>query len=501
VAEPSTHQLTKADTRRLGRIAWPAYATAITIGIAGLLLAAMVALLLGEGGMVRFAHAYTVSFAFALSIALGGLFYVLVTHLFKGGWCVVIRRPLEVIASSIPTMAILSAPIIVFVLANNGTLYEWAQPYAQMDGHGGGHQAEQVEEQTRQANRAEATVKLAANTSGESVAVAAAASEAPGSAKGDDAGGGGDHPAGGADHSGKGEHAASHGLAHYVKLKQPYLSRGFFIARWVLYFAIWSGLAFWYWRQSTAQDNDHSPRRTYLMEKVSAPATLVFALTLTFASFDLLMSLDPLWYSTIFGVYYFAGCALGAIATLILAVLGLKRIGFFPSVNVEHFHDLGKLLFAFTFFWGYIAFSQYMLYWYGNVPAEVEWFQTHGFTTQPADMMQKGWGIVGIILLLGHLLIPFAGLLSYRAKRNLKVLAFWAGWLLVMHWLDIVWLVMPEMTARELSFGAGDVMLLITTLAGVVGIATAGVIRHASHHSLVAMGDPRLSESLAFENH
>ena len=490
MTEQANHKLSASDTRRLGRLAWPAYATSMLIGIAGLLIAAMIGLLL-DHGMVRFAHAYTASFAFVLSIITGALFLVLATHLFKGGWCVVIRRPLEVMAATTPKMAILFAPILVFVLANNGTLYEWAQPYAQMGGHGG-EAATQTEGDASShagANQhaGRANIHLAANEAG-------SAGESDGSASAADG-----HQSAGQK---AGEHSGGHGLAHYVKLKQPYLSRGFFIIRWVIYFGIWTALGLWFWRQSTRQDEDGDPQRTYRMEKVSAPGMLLFGLTLTFASFDLLMSLDPLWYSTIFGVYYFAGCVLAAVTTTILSVLGLKRLGFFQCVNVEHFHDLGKLLFAFTFFWGYIAFSQYMLYWYGNVPPEVAWFQTHGFTTQPLDMLQKGWGIVGIVLLFGHLLIPFAGLLSFHAKRNTKVLAFWAIWLLAMHLLDVIWVVMPEMTAREgIGFGAGDVMLLLATLAAVVGLAAAGVIRMASHQSLVSMGDPRLGESLAFENH
>jgi hypothetical protein len=475
-------------------VAWPAYRTATTVGVAGIVLSAMVALLL-DHGMVRFAHAYTASFAFMLSIVLGGLFFVLATHLFKGGWCVVVRRPMEVLGAAVPVMAILFAPILVFVLANNGTLYEWAQPLAQMNAHGGSHAeaAREASEASNQATEANAAAQRGADAGNIHLAASGA----------DDAGANqGEHGAAAGGKS-KGDHGGGHGLAHYVEKKQPYLTRGFFVLRWVIYFGIWSALGLWFWRQSTQQDGDHDAKRTYRMEKVSAPGMLLFGLTLTFAAFDLLMSLDPLWYSTIFGVYYFAGCVLGSVATLVLALLGLQRLGFFQSVNVEHYHDLGKILFAFTFFWGYIAFSQYMLYWYGNVPPEVAWFQTHGFTTQPADMLQKGWGILGIVLLFGHLFIPFAGLLSYKAKRNTGVLAFWAVWLLVMHWLDVIWLVMPEVTGRlpEVGFGAGDVLLLITTLAGVVGIAAGGIIRLASHQSLVSMGDPRLSESLAFENH
>jgi hypothetical protein len=493
-SDPGKHALDPGDTRQLGRLAWPAYRTAVAVGIAGLLLALMAAML-ADHGMVRFAHAYTTSYAYWLSIALGGLFFVIGTHLFKGGWCVVVRRPAEVLGASMPYLAILFVPILVFVIAGNGSLYEWAQPYSVMGEYGSSHAAE-----------TDATGGGHAESSATTILPSAQAAESD--ASGDSTEGGAGHGDDSASHGSEGAHAGGgegehggHGMAHYVKLKQPYLSYWFFIVRWVLYFGIWAGLGLWFWRQSTQQDRDGNVQRTWRMEKVSAPAALLFGLSLTFASFDLLMTLDPLWYSTIFGVYYFAGCFLGAVAVMILGILGLQQFGFFRSVNVEHFHDLGKLLFAFVFFWGYIAFSQFMLYWYANLPPEIAWYQVHGFTTQPANAAQVGWGVVGIVLLVAHLLIPFAGLLSYKAKRNTRVLAFWAVWLLVIHWVDMIWLVMPEVTGRGLSFGAMDIFLLIVTFAGVGGLTAAGVIRTASQHSLVSMGDPRLSESLAFENH
>jgi len=466
------HTLDPAETRRPEALAWPAYRTAVMVGASALVLAALAALL-ADHAMVRFSHAYLTGYAYVLSIVLGGLFFVVVTHLFKGGWSVVVRRPAEILGASVPALAILFAPIVVFVIANNGSLYEWAQPYQQMN-EAGGHAA---------------ATEGQAPAGSSHLQLAAAENEAGGEEAGHD---------GGEAHGGDQDHEGGHGLAHYVELKWPYLTNWFFMLRWVLYFAIWSAMGWWFWRQSVEQDTDRAPGRTWWMEKVSAPGALVFGLTLTFAAWDLLMTLDPLWYSTIFGVYYFAGCVLGAISTMVIAILGLKQFGFFRCVNEEHFHDLGKLLFAFVFFWGYIAFSQYMLYWYARIPEEVSWYDVHGFTTVPGQI--SGWSYLGIVLLVGHLLIPFAGLLSHKAKRNTSVLCFWAVWLLVVHWLDVIWLVMPEVTGRGLALGGVDWLLVVLCTVAVLGLTAGWVIRVAARHSLVPAGDPRLTESLAFEN-
>jgi hypothetical protein len=193
-------------------------------------------------------------------------------------------------------------------------------------------------------------------------------------------------------------------------------------------------MALWYWRQSTAQDESRDAKLTEKMQARSAPAMVAYGLTVTLAAFDLLMSLDPRWYSTIFGVYFFAGATIACFSSVIIAVNLLHRGGhLLRGVTVEHFHDLGKFLFCFVFFWGYIAFSQYMLLWYANIPEETEWLRRHGATTVRGDM--NGFTAVAVILLFGQLLIPFGGLLSRHVKRNRKALLFWAIWVLVFHWV------------------------------------------------------------------
>src|SRR5206468_417977 len=175
------------------------------------------------------------------------------------------------------------------------------------------------------------------------------------------------------------------------------------------------------------------------MQFWSAPATLVMAITITFAAFDFLMSLDPHWYSTMFGVYYMTGSLLAAFAALCLTIAMLQHLGYLTrSITVEHLHDLGKWLFAFVFFWGYIAFSQYMLLWYANIPEETEWLARRGATT--VRDQTSAWSWVSLALLFGQLLVPFAGLLSKHVKRNYKALMFWAAWVLIFHWIDMFWL-------------------------------------------------------------
>ena len=275
--------------------------------------------------------------------------------------------------------------------------------------------------------------------------------------------------------------AAGHASAAYLNVP-------FFAVRWVLYALVWGLMGTYYLRGSLSQDvsGDASPSVT--MRRWSAPAMIAFAFTLSFAAFDLLMSLDPGWYSTIFGVYYFAGAAVGVYALLPLAAFLLQRAGFIRrSVSVEHYHDLGKLLFGFVVFWAYIAFSQYMLQWYANLPEETHWFVVR---------QQHGWGWVGLALVFGHFLIPFAALLSRAPKRRPRFLAAAAAWMLAMHWVDLYWLVMPAASPGSPALHVVD----LTVLAGLVSLLVAAAAFLARGRALVPEGDPRLEESLAFEN-
>jgi hypothetical protein len=274
---------------------------------------------------------------------------------------------------------------------------------------------------------------------------------------------------------------------HVIKHKAGYLNLQFFLVRCAVYFGFWMLLSRYFLKQSMDQDTSGKPEISQALQKVSAPSMIAFALTLTFCAFDLLMSVDPGFFSTIFGVYYFGGAVSSAYSFLVLSLLWLQGRGrLVHSVNREHYHDLGKMMFAFVVFWSYIAFSQFMLIWYGDVPEETHWFH---------DRFNGDWKIVSGALLACHFAIPFLGLLSRHVKRNRKTLAFWAFWLLVIEFVDLYWLVMPSVH-EDLSPSIVDLLAWI----GVVGIFVGAAAMRAAGKNLVPTKDPRLAASLAFQN-
>jgi hypothetical protein len=403
------------DVARLKRISLPAAeivfgadnplakARNIALGIGVLALA--VAFLLTLAEPARFLASYLVAFLFFLTLALGGLIFVLIQFVTRAGWSVAVRRQAENLMGTLPLFVILFLPLLLGL----HHLYVWLD--------------------------------------------------------------------------------AEH-IAHDPILlgKQSYLNAPFFVARSFVYLLSWAGLAFWLRRQSLRQDEDGDPRITRRLQNVSAPAIVWYAITLTFASFDWIMSLDPHWHSTIFGVYVFSGAFMSALAFLILHLLVFQRYGLLASiVNAEHFHDLGKLLFAFVVFWAYIAFSQFMLIWYAAIPEETAWY---------AHRWGHGWEYVSVLLAVGHFVLPFFLLLSRGAKRNRTVLTLATVWLLGMHYLDLYWLVMPALPAGEFSPHPVDLL----TFLGVGGFFLAVLVRLAIQPALVPTRDPRLAESLSFEN-
>jgi hypothetical protein len=270
--------------------------------------------------------------------------------------------------------------------------------------------------------------------------------------------------------------------------KRPYLNEPFFLARAAAYLVVWSLAAAWFLRLSRRQDAAPDAAAAARLRRFSGPLLVPVALAHTFAAFDWLMSLDPHWYSTIFGVYSFSGSLLAGFAFLALAAVLLSRSGLAPgAIGSEHFHDLGKLLFAFTAFWAYIGFSQYFLIWYGNIPEETEWFRAR---------LSGHWQEFSILLALGHFALPFFFLLPRAVKRSAGALAAAATWLLLMHLVDVVWLVVPSVRGAgpELALACAGALLAN----GGAFLAVFGVLLR--RHPLLPLGDPRLAESLAFEN-
>ena len=508
--------------------------------LVGLVAAVVLAFLFGGfggGGLRRLFLSYLVAYCFALTIALGALFFVMLQHITRAGWSVNVRRVPEALAMTMPVLAVLAVPILLSFLitgtSGHPTLYPWATPavaeehegeegagakvldsgediHTQSQGPAPEH-GEGVETAVRNADVTGEIEPTAAQVRGELVAQGVA-------------------PAGVTQDPLLTKQALTVGFARehlenpaggLTDGKRNYLNRPFFLLRLVLYFGVWIGLATFFWRNSVEQDRTGDPKLTRKMEVAAPLCILAYALTLTFGAFDLIMSVDPHFFSTIFGGYIFAGGMVGFFATCILIYQFLRMNGMLKeSVTVEHYHDLGKWLFAFVFFWGYVAFSQFMLIWYANVPETTYWFgvrgassvgANHSFAAWPsagltgADLTAANllpapvgwWTIISMTLLFGHLLIPFAGLLSRHVKRNLTFLGFWAGWMLTMHFIDVYWLIAPENMV-----GGWQVLPLpeLACVVLVVGVVGAYFVRTLTAAKLRPARDPRLVESMAFHN-
>lgn len=273
-----------------------------------------------------------------------------------------------------------------------------------------------------------------------------------------------------------------------LKGKSGYLNTTFFLIRAIIYFVIWGLFSWRLYRLSIMQDTDGNPDRTRSAAKWSAPGVPLLILSATFAAFDWLMSLVPHWYSTIFGVYFFSGSGVAFIALLIVLAVWLRSKGVLAdTITVEHYHDLGKLLFAFNVFWTYIAFSQYFLIWYANLPEETFWFR---------DRQVGSWLFVSLLVLFGHFVLPFIALIGRAPKRNPSFLVVVALWMLFMQYVDIYWMAMPVLHKGGVSIHWLD----ITTLLAIGGTVGFVFLNRLTKHSIVPVRDPYLGESLEFEN-
>lgn len=270
--------------------------------------------------------------------------------------------------------------------------------------------------------------------------------------------------------------------------KRPYLNETFFLVRAIIYLVSWSAIALYFSAQSQKQDETGDQAISRRLRSVAAPSIIVFSLTVSFAAVDWMMSLDPEWYSTMFGVYYFAGSVLAAFAFITVAITFIQARGQLRGiVSVEHLHDIGKLLFGFTVFWAYIAFCQYFLIWYGNIPEETSYYMNRS---------AGSWSAIGKLLMVGHFAVPFFFFMPRAVKRSAPLRAAGALWLLVMQFMDIYWCVMPVHSPHGAHFGALDA----TTFLAVGGFFLAAFGWVSSRRALVPLGDPRLAESLSFEN-
>lgn len=268
--------------------------------------------------------------------------------------------------------------------------------------------------------------------------------------------------------------------------KSPYLNEMFFTIRVLAYFLIWIMFYLVITRNSRKQDVSGDQKLTKKNIRYSAIFIPVFAITLTFASIDWLMSLEPHWFSTIFGIYYFSGTVLTALAIATFAIVSLNEKGLLvKGITKDHYYSLGALMFAFTNFWAYIAFSQYLLIWYANLPEETFWFLAR---------WEGSWMYFSIGLIIVRFLVPYIGLLSQPSKMNPKRLKIMSVWILFAHIYDLYWLIMPTYSKDGIVFGwiefgfpllAGGILILVFNM-------------RAKNQNLVPIGDPKLKRGLNF---
>jgi len=269
--------------------------------------------------------------------------------------------------------------------------------------------------------------------------------------------------------------------------KMGYLNAIFFGIRAIIFFGIWIMTARFFRSQSVKQDESGDVALTHKMRWWAPISMLAFALSISYAGFDWIMSLDPHWFSTMFGVIIFAGSMVSGFATIGLLALWLTKNGALTNTITEwNFHDCAKLMWGFVIFWTYTSFSQYFLIWYANIPEETAWYATR---------MNNGWERIGLLLIFGHFILPFWALLSRHAKRNRYAYGLIAGWLIFMHYIDIYYMAMP---ALHHHFTPSWVDL--ACFVGIGGVFLAAIMRPFGKDAIVAHRDPQLIASMNYDN-
>jgi hypothetical protein len=398
-----------------------------------------------------FAYSWLFAVFFCFTFVVGGCFWILLHSASNSSWGVAVRRIWENLANMVIPLAILASPLLL--TAVNKPLYEW------MTHH---RNAEQI------AKADNISVKEALHhmvVHGGEVAV----------------------------NGGEKVHLPPNPHLHVLVTKFGYMNLSTWFSwytRFALYFLVLWFIARTLRGKSLQQEQDGDIKHTIWSRQFSCIVLLPFALTVTFAAFDWLVGLDYNWFSTMWGVYIFAGCAWASMAVSILVVTWLRSLGYMQKVVTdEHYHLMGKLLFAFTVFWAYISFSQYFLIWYANITEETRFYLIRN---------TEGWQAVSIFILLGHFIVPFLFLLSQKRKKNPVVISLGCLWILFMHLVDIYWNVIPE---RGPSLGQGVLVpgawvQDIAALCAVFGTMGFLYLRGLAKYSLYPWRDPRLLESV-----
>ncbi len=266
-----------------------------------------------------------------------------------------------------------------------------------------------------------------------------------------------------------------------LQAKAFYLNVPFFLGRTVIYFGVWLILARTLNRWSLEQDVDYSPALSRRLQYLGRGGLLLYSLTMTFAAIDWVMSLEPHWYSTIYGILIIGGQVLNAFAFVIVVLAALAEAppmqGVIPTTT---FHDLGKLMLAFIMLWGYFSFSQFLIIWSGNLPEEIPWY---------VSRLNGGWQVLGVGLILVHFALPFALLLSRSRKQNYRRLRWVALLMMVMRFVDLYWTITPAFSPRQFHVHWLDVVSFVA----VGGLWLAMFSHQLQQRPLLATKDPELA--------
>jgi hypothetical protein len=272
-----------------------------------------------------------------------------------------------------------------------------------------------------------------------------------------------------------------------IQWKAPYLNVPFFLVRMAVYFGLWMLYTWVLNRKSLEQDRTGDPAIIVRMRQISAPGLVVFVLSATFCFFDLIMSLEPHWFSTIYGAMFLIGQVILTVSFVVAILVVLsKRPPFSEILSVRHFHDLGNLLLTFTILWTYLSFSQFLIIWSANLPEEIPWY---------IRRMSGGWGVIAVLLLVFHFFVPFLILLQRFVKRNPNLLQKIAVGMIVMRLLDVYWVVEPAFYQHEFPLHAQVFALHWLDFAapvGLFGIWVAAFIWQLKRYPIVPIRDPRL---------
>jgi len=349
----------------------------------------------------QFYRSYLWSYLFVAGLSVGSLTWLMLQYLTGGAWGVVVRRPCEAAARTLPLVALMFAPILIGI----PNLYQWS-------------------------------------------------------------------------------HAKIVAADELLQHKHVYLNTPFFLGRAALYLAGWLFLAWFFNRWSAAEDIDSRGPAHRKMAAMAGPGLIFWAFSVSFMAIDWVLSIDPHWFSTMFGLLFMVGQLLTAMAFLITVMVLLSFRGPMSQVlTPRHLHDLGKFLLALVMVWAYFSFSQFLIVWAGNLPKEIPWY---------IERLRGGWQYVGLALVFGHFALPFALLLSRDLKRNFKLLAGIAVFVLLMRLVDLYWLVAPDFTKGPFSPSWMD----LAAPTGVTGLWLAYFLTQLEKRPLMPLNDPELQEAL-----